>query len=72
MIEGGGQLAASFVKARLVDRVEWFRAPILLGGDGLPALGVLGLEKVVDAPTFVRTRVKEVGADLWESYVRKT
>jgi diaminohydroxyphosphoribosylaminopyrimidine deaminase/5-amino-6-(5-phosphoribosylamino)uracil reductase len=72
MIEGGGQLAASFVKAGLVDRVEWFRAPILLGGDGLPALGGLGLEKVVDAPTFVRTRVKEVGADLWESYVRKT
>jgi diaminohydroxyphosphoribosylaminopyrimidine deaminase/5-amino-6-(5-phosphoribosylamino)uracil reductase len=72
MIEGGGQLAASFVKAGLVDRIEWFRAPILLGGDGLPALGGLGLEKVVDAPTFVRTRVKEVGADLWESYVRKT
>lgn len=72
MIEGGGQLAASFVKAGLVDRVEWFRAPILLGNEGLPAIGVLGLEKVVDAPTFVRTRVKEVGADLWESYVRKT
>ncbi len=71
MIEGGGRLAASFVKAGLVDRIEWFRAPILLGGDGLPALGVLGLEKVVDAPTFVRTRVKEVGVDLWESYVRK-
>jgi diaminohydroxyphosphoribosylaminopyrimidine deaminase/5-amino-6-(5-phosphoribosylamino)uracil reductase len=71
MIEGGGQLAASFVKAGLVDRVEWFRAPILLGNEGLPAIGVLGLEKVVDAPTFVRTRVKEVGADLWESYVRK-
>jgi diaminohydroxyphosphoribosylaminopyrimidine deaminase/5-amino-6-(5-phosphoribosylamino)uracil reductase len=72
MIEGGGQLAASFVKAGLVDRIEWFRAPILLGNDGLPGLGGLGLEKVVDAPTFVRTRVKEVGADLWESYVRKT
>jgi diaminohydroxyphosphoribosylaminopyrimidine deaminase/5-amino-6-(5-phosphoribosylamino)uracil reductase len=71
MIEGGGQLAASFVKAGLVDRIEWFRAPILLGGDGLPALGGLGLDKVVDAPTFVRTRVKEVGADLWESYARK-
>ena len=72
MIEGGGQLAASFVKAGLVDRIEWFRAPIVLGSDGLPALGGLGLDKVIDAPTFVRTRVKEVGADLWESYVRKT
>jgi diaminohydroxyphosphoribosylaminopyrimidine deaminase / 5-amino-6-(5-phosphoribosylamino)uracil reductase len=68
MVEGGGQLAASFVKAGFVDRIEWFRAPILLGGDGLPALGALALENVVDVPTFVRTRVQEVGADLWESY----
>lgn len=72
LIEGGGQLAASFVKAGLVDRIEWFRAPILLGSEGLPCLGAMALEKVVDAPSFVRTRVKEVGADLWESYARKT
>lgn len=72
LLEGGGQIAASFVKAGLVDRIEWFRAPILLGAEGLPALGGLGLDKVSDAPTFVRTRVQEVGPDLWESYVRKT
>lgn len=71
MIEGGGKLAASFVREGLVDRIEWFRAPILLGGEGKACLAALGLEKLVDAPTFVRTRVKEVGADLWESYVRK-
>jgi diaminohydroxyphosphoribosylaminopyrimidine deaminase / 5-amino-6-(5-phosphoribosylamino)uracil reductase len=71
MIEGGGTLAASFVRLGLVDRIEWFRAPILLGGDGRPGLGALGLEKLALAPTYVRTAVKEVGADLWESYVRK-
>jgi diaminohydroxyphosphoribosylaminopyrimidine deaminase/5-amino-6-(5-phosphoribosylamino)uracil reductase len=71
LVEGGGMLAASFVRGRLVDRIEWFRAPILLGGEGRPCLAALGLEKLVDAPTFVRTRVKEVGTDLWESYVRK-
>jgi diaminohydroxyphosphoribosylaminopyrimidine deaminase / 5-amino-6-(5-phosphoribosylamino)uracil reductase len=71
MIEGGGQLAASFVRAGLVDRIEWFRAPKLLGGDGLPCLGGLGLETVATAPTYERTGVREVGPDLWESYVRK-
>ena len=44
---------------------------VFLGSEGLPALGELGLEKVADAPAFARTAVKEVGADLWESYVRK-
>ncbi|HVY87518.1 MAG TPA: RibD family protein [Hyphomonadaceae bacterium] len=70
MVEGGGHLAASFVRDGLVDRIEWFRAPQLLGGDGLPGLAALGLEKLVDAPTFKRVRVAEVGPDLWESYVK--
>lgn len=72
MVEGGGQLASSFVRAGVVDRIEWFRAPVMLGGDGRPCLGDLGLEKLLDAPTYARQAVREVGADLWESYVRKT
>lgn len=71
MVEGGGQLAAGFIRAGLVDRIEWFRAPVVLGGDGRPCLGALGLEKLSLAPTYDRTDVKEVGQDLWESYVRK-
>jgi diaminohydroxyphosphoribosylaminopyrimidine deaminase / 5-amino-6-(5-phosphoribosylamino)uracil reductase len=71
MVEGGGQLAAAFVRAGLVDRIEWFRAPVMLGGDARPCLGALALEKLAFAPTYQRTGVKEVGVDLWESYERK-
>jgi diaminohydroxyphosphoribosylaminopyrimidine deaminase/5-amino-6-(5-phosphoribosylamino)uracil reductase len=71
MVEGGGQLAASFVRAGLVDRIEWFRAPLVLGGDARPCLGGLGLETLTAAPAYERAGVREVGADLWESYVRK-
>lgn len=41
LIEGGPGVATSFLKAGLVDRIEWFRAPMLIGGDGLPGVGGL-------------------------------
>ncbi len=71
MVEGGGQLAAAFVREGLVDLVEWFRSPVLLGGDGKACLGALGLETLAAAPGFTRTHVREVGVDLWESYARR-
>ena len=71
MVEGGGQLAAAFMRAGLVDRIEWFRAPIILGGDARPCLGDLALANLASAPTYERTSVREIGPDLWESYERK-
>jgi diaminohydroxyphosphoribosylaminopyrimidine deaminase / 5-amino-6-(5-phosphoribosylamino)uracil reductase len=70
MIEGGGQLAASFLRAGLVDRIEWFRAPIVLGEEGRPGVGPLGLEKLSAAPGFQRVALREIGADAWERYER--
>ena len=43
LVEGGGRLAASLLGARLVDRIEWFRAPGAIGADGVPALAALGV-----------------------------
>jgi diaminohydroxyphosphoribosylaminopyrimidine deaminase/5-amino-6-(5-phosphoribosylamino)uracil reductase len=68
LIEGGGQVAASFLRAGLVDRLEWFRAPILLGGEGRPCVAALALEKLADAPKFRRVSAEPVGDDLWERY----
>lgn len=70
LIEGGGQLAAAFVRLGFVDRIEWFRAPMLLGGDGVSCLGELGLARLADAPQFERTDVVALGRDLRESYER--
>lgn len=70
MIEGGGQVAASFLRAGLVDRIEWFRAPILLGGEGRPCIAALALAKLADAPKFRRVSADPVGDDLWERYER--
>ncbi|MFT4913875.1 MAG: diaminohydroxyphosphoribosylaminopyrimidine deaminase [Brevundimonas sp.] len=70
MIEGGGRVAASFIAAGLVDTLEWFRAPILLGGDGRACVAGLALARLSDAPAFRRLAVEPCGDDLWERYER--
>lgn len=69
-VEGGGQVAASFLRAGLVDAIEWFRAPIVLGSEGRPAIGGLSLNALADAPRFRRTDVQTLGDDIWERYER--
>jgi diaminohydroxyphosphoribosylaminopyrimidine deaminase/5-amino-6-(5-phosphoribosylamino)uracil reductase len=70
LVEGGGRLAAALLTADLVDRLVWFRAAALIGGDGLPALADLGLDRVADAARFRRIAVVPVGGDIVETYRR--
>lgn len=69
-VEGGGQVAASFLRCGLVDRLEWFRAPVVIGGEGRPAVGALAVAALADAPHFRRVEVRQVGSDLWERYAK--
>lgn len=69
-IEGGGQVAASFLRAGLVDALEWFRAPMVIGAEGRPGIGDLALSALSDAPRLNRVDVRQVGSDLWERYER--
>jgi len=68
MIEGGGQVAASFISRGLVDAIEWFRAPMILGDEGRPAIAAFVLKDLAAAPRFHRTEVQSLGEDLWERY----
>ena len=69
-VEGGGQVAASFLRCGLVDRIEWFRAAMVIGGEGRPGIGALALSALAEAPRLRRIEVREVGDDLWERYER--
>jgi diaminohydroxyphosphoribosylaminopyrimidine deaminase/5-amino-6-(5-phosphoribosylamino)uracil reductase len=64
LVEGGGRLAGALVEAGLVDRLRVYVAPCVLGADGVPAIGALGLLTVQDAPRFVVDGVARVGEDV--------
>jgi diaminohydroxyphosphoribosylaminopyrimidine deaminase/5-amino-6-(5-phosphoribosylamino)uracil reductase len=49
LLEGGARLAGSFLAAALVDRVIGYVAPVLIGGDGLPALAGPGAPTIESA-----------------------
>ena len=68
MVEGGSTIAAAFLQAGLVDRLMWARGPQMLGGDGLAAVGALGLGAVDGAPKFRRIETIAVGDDVIETY----
>lgn len=70
LIEGGGEVAAGFLRENLVDQMEWFRAPILLGSEGRTCVAALSLAKLADAPKFRRKAIQVVGGDLWERLER--
>jgi diaminohydroxyphosphoribosylaminopyrimidine deaminase/5-amino-6-(5-phosphoribosylamino)uracil reductase len=58
MVEGGAQVAASVVKAGLVDEVWLLRGPNEIGVDGVSALGALPLGAITQSPSF-RVRANE-------------
>jgi diaminohydroxyphosphoribosylaminopyrimidine deaminase/5-amino-6-(5-phosphoribosylamino)uracil reductase len=68
MIEGGAKLASAFLAAGAVDAIAWYRAPIILGGDGVPAVAPLGISHLADALKFTRRSVEPLGQDLLELY----
>lgn len=68
LLEGGGRSAAGFLRAGLLDRIVWFRAGRLIGGDGIPAIAGLGIDRLDQAPAFERLAVETVENDVMETY----
>lgn len=71
LVEGGGQTAAAFLNADLVDRLVIYTAPILIGGSGRPGVGDLGLVDLSAA--HGRWRPHEglrLGSDRLDTYER--
>jgi len=63
LVEGGGQVHASFLAAGLYDEVNIFYAPVIIGADGLPLCGGLGVEKMDEAVRMPPGRLRRLGDD---------
>jgi diaminohydroxyphosphoribosylaminopyrimidine deaminase/5-amino-6-(5-phosphoribosylamino)uracil reductase len=63
MVEGGPQVAASFLDAGLVDEVAVFSSPVLLGPDAVDALAGRPLGRLYAPVGFAEVERAELGAD---------
>jgi diaminohydroxyphosphoribosylaminopyrimidine deaminase / 5-amino-6-(5-phosphoribosylamino)uracil reductase len=72
LLEGGGYLAAAFLRADLIDRIVRFGSGTVIGGDGLAVVAPFGIDRLANAPKFVRTGVSPCGEDVLESWTRAT
>jgi diaminohydroxyphosphoribosylaminopyrimidine deaminase/5-amino-6-(5-phosphoribosylamino)uracil reductase len=64
LLEGGAELAAAALRAGVVDRLLLFFAPVLIGGDGVPMIGSLGVKHMTRAPGLRILEVSHVGVDV--------
>jgi len=65
LVEGGPSLAGLLMEAGLVNKVTFFVAPIIIGGqDALSAIGGSGAEKIADALQLEQVEVRQHGRDI--------
>jgi diaminohydroxyphosphoribosylaminopyrimidine deaminase/5-amino-6-(5-phosphoribosylamino)uracil reductase len=70
LAEGGGTLAAGLLRAGLVDRLAWFHAPGVIGGDGWPAAAGFGVTTLASMPKFEPRSHERWGDDSLSTFRR--
>ena len=63
LVEGGGRVAASLLAGHRANRLNFFYAPKILGGDGISGIGPLGLQPLAGAIPAFKTSVRRFGED---------
>jgi len=66
LVEGGSRVITSFLKERLVSKMYITVAPIIIG-QGVPAVGDLGIHSMSEVLTPLKAKSKKMGKDIvWE------
>jgi len=64
MIEGGGKVAGQALREGIIDRVLFFYAPKIIGGEGRDMIEALGVREMSRSRRIKDMEVKRVGEDL--------
>lgn len=70
LCEGGGRLAGALIESGLVDEVICYTAGIVIGAEGLPGVGGIGLESLALAPRYAIADITRVGPDTRTRWLR--
>jgi diaminohydroxyphosphoribosylaminopyrimidine deaminase/5-amino-6-(5-phosphoribosylamino)uracil reductase len=64
LVEGGATLSAALLQRRLVDKVLFFVAPKVIGGDGLSVVGACGVETMEQVIRLRDLKGHNIGEDM--------
>ncbi len=68
--EGGSAIAASLLRADLVDHLIGFSAGVVIGAEGLSGIGTMGVAHLAQAPRFDLVDTQAVGSDVLHRWAR--
>ena len=70
LVEGGSRVGACFLREGMVDKVVFFYAPKIVGGDGVSMVGDLGKQSIEDAISIKNIKVRRFGDEVMiEGYI---
>jgi len=68
LVEGGGQILSSLLKAERVDQLHWFRSSSIMGDDGISAIAPYNIGTLADIQRFNHKSTVKLGDDQIEFY----
>ena len=71
LVEGGATVFTSFLRQKLADRLITVVAPKIIGAEGIPAIGELGIGRMAEVETWKFRRVKKLGPDVMLDIILK-
>ena len=68
MVESGGNLSSALINEKLIDRLVIYRAPSVIGGDGMSAIESINVKSLSDSLQLELIKLEEFDSNIIETY----